>query len=416
MLIAVRPIETQWLRDRVELGPRPFYLVSGILSGVQGAGPAWEWRQKLYQKFIDCSGEPKRSVRSVAHRGAPLMFPEETEAGLRAAYRMGAGVLECDAVLTNDRQFVCRHGVCDLHYTTDILSRPDLAAKCTAPFSPRGGATPAAAVCCSTDFSLEEFKQLCATMEMEMNTNATSLATFLKVPAGHSEVYAGGRCFPTLSHKEFVSLVNLELFEARMTPELKVWDYQPLLGLMPEEAADLLAEDYADVPETRVFPQSFDPKHVERWLSLDKPFPDAVLLVRSGFEVGSPISKAQVAILDDLQALRPHALSIVAMPFQTLLEIPANVTGGEVAQTPLVATRAANFMKDRGLRIWAWTLERSGPLPTGTFFSSVPGFMQQDSDVMVFLHALFQVAGVEAVFSDWPATVSLYAACIPVAT
>ena len=35
MLIIVRPTETQWTRDRIELGPRPFYLVEGILSGEQ---------------------------------------------------------------------------------------------------------------------------------------------------------------------------------------------------------------------------------------------------------------------------------------------------------------------------------------------------------------------------------------------
>ena len=31
------------------------------------------------------------------------------------------------------------------------------------------------------------------------------------------------------THREFVALVEFELSEARMTPELKIWDYQPLL-------------------------------------------------------------------------------------------------------------------------------------------------------------------------------------------
>ena len=35
MLVIVRPAETRWMRDRIELGPRPFYLVEGILSGEQ---------------------------------------------------------------------------------------------------------------------------------------------------------------------------------------------------------------------------------------------------------------------------------------------------------------------------------------------------------------------------------------------
>jgi glycerophosphoryl diester phosphodiesterase len=130
------------------------------------------------------------------------MFPEETAAGLRAAYRMGAGVLECDAVLTKDQQLVCRHGVCDLHYTTDILQRPALAAKCAEPFRPASAAQGAAAArCCTTDLSLEEFKTLCATMEMETNRNATAPAEFLRVPDWRPAMYAQGRCTPMLSHR-----------------------------------------------------------------------------------------------------------------------------------------------------------------------------------------------------------------------
>jgi glycerophosphoryl diester phosphodiesterase len=55
---------------------------------------------------------------------------------------MGAGVLECDVTFTKDRQLVCRHDQCDLHASTDILGRPQLAASAPSrsrrPIPPRG--------------------------------------------------------------------------------------------------------------------------------------------------------------------------------------------------------------------------------------------------------------------------------------
>ena len=49
---------------------------------------------------------------------------------------MGAGIIECDVTFTKDRELVCRHSQCDLHTTTNILTVPELAAKCTQAFSP----------------------------------------------------------------------------------------------------------------------------------------------------------------------------------------------------------------------------------------------------------------------------------------
>ena len=59
---------------------------------------------------------------------------------------------------------MCRHDQCDLHTTTNILLIPDLAAKCTQPFSPAefdalGRRTKAAsALCCTSDLTVDEFK------------------------------------------------------------------------------------------------------------------------------------------------------------------------------------------------------------------------------------------------------------------
>lgn len=89
-----------------------------------------------------------------------------------AASPVGAAA-ECDVAVTVDMVPVCRHSQCDLHSTTDVLWRPDLASKCSVPFRParfaEDGATllePAFALCCTFDFTAEEFSQLCATQDI----------------------------------------------------------------------------------------------------------------------------------------------------------------------------------------------------------------------------------------------------------
>jgi glycerophosphoryl diester phosphodiesterase len=52
----------------VQLGPRPFFLVSQLKPSV------------LKQKLQSCSNGPfKKSNFSIGHRGAALMFPEHTQ-------------------------------------------------------------------------------------------------------------------------------------------------------------------------------------------------------------------------------------------------------------------------------------------------------------------------------------------------
>jgi len=134
-----RSNDWQWKRRRqqrgkndvtVQLGPRPYYLVDDMEDG------------RLKDKLMSCEDGPfRQSDFSIGHRGAPLQFPEHTVESYTAASRMGAGILECDVTFTNDRQLVCRHSQCDLHTTTNILAIPELAQKCTQPFSPADPAT-----------------------------------------------------------------------------------------------------------------------------------------------------------------------------------------------------------------------------------------------------------------------------------
>lgn len=80
---------------------------------------------------------------------------------------MGAGLVECDVTFTADLELVCRHAQCDLHTTTDVVTRPELNAKCTTPWA--SGVTPE---CCASDFTLEEIKTLCAKMDSSGNVDS----------------------------------------------------------------------------------------------------------------------------------------------------------------------------------------------------------------------------------------------------
>jgi glycerophosphoryl diester phosphodiesterase len=105
---------------------------------------------------------------AIGHRGACLQFPEHTASSYKAASLLGAGIVECDVTFTKDLELVCRHDQCDLHTTTDVVTRPALNAKCSTPWSP--GVRPK---CCTSDFTLAEIKTLCAKMDSSANVNAS---------------------------------------------------------------------------------------------------------------------------------------------------------------------------------------------------------------------------------------------------
>ena len=163
----------------VSLGPRPFWLVDQMTDSF------------LKQELEECATTMTSysvSDFSIGHRGAALMFPEHTLDSYRAAARQGAGVIECDVTFTKDRQLVCRHAQCDLHTTTDIVTRSDLNAKCTIPFY-GNGTTPK---CCTSDFTLDEIKTVCAKMDSFGDINATTPEeyAFGGTPSFRTELYA----------------------------------------------------------------------------------------------------------------------------------------------------------------------------------------------------------------------------------
>ena len=86
----------------------------------------------------------------------------------------------------------------------------------------------------------------------------------------------------------------------------------------------------------------------------------------------------------------------------------------------MVASEYARNARSAGLKMIAWTLERSGPLATGGgwYYQTVNGqdggenIINNDGDMYTMLDVLARDAGVIGVFSDWPATTTYYANCM----
>eukprot|EP00960_Hanusia_phi_P025565 745729-Hanusia_phi.AAC.2 len=87
---------------RADVGIRAWYLADRLLdetslSPTELQAENYERRLSRLRRLSsrlqwdNCVGPMRRDQRSIAHRGAPLMFPEHTREGYISAVRMGAG-------------------------------------------------------------------------------------------------------------------------------------------------------------------------------------------------------------------------------------------------------------------------------------------------------------------------------------
>jgi glycerophosphoryl diester phosphodiesterase len=376
----------------VQLGPRPYYLVEDMDEG------------PLKRELESCSEGPfKKSDFSIGHRGACLQFPEHTKESYEAAARMGAGIIECDVTFTKDRQLVCRHSQCDLHTTTNILAIPELAAKCTQPFSPAnpGTNTPASAMCCTSDITLAEFKTLCGKMDAS-NPRATTVAEFLGgTPTFRTDLYS--TCGTLVTHAESIDLIGD--LGSKFTPELKAASVpMPYEGTYTQEMyAQQMIDEYkaARVSPNKVFAQSFNRNDVRYWLANEPAFGKQAVYLDD--RVDAP-GGYDVAVAG-MPGVAAQGIRIIAPPQWALVTLDS--AGKIVPSSYAAAAKAA------GLKIITWTLERSGPLATGGgyYFQSVAGAIDNDGDYYTMLDVLADKVGILGIFSDWPATVTYYANC-----
>jgi glycerophosphoryl diester phosphodiesterase len=347
----------------------------------------------------------ERKDFAIGHRGACQQYPEHTLDSYAAALVLGAGIVECDVTFTKDRQLVCRHDQCDLHTTTNVLSIPSLAAKCTRNWN----GTNSNPICCTTDFTLAEIKQMCAKMDAANNAGATVAAYLDATPRFRTDANAY-ECPRVPTHRESIALIRAG--GGKFTPELKFPRVaMPYQGNYTQQMyAQQMINEYieAGIPPSMVWPQSFNEADIYYWVANTTYGTQAVALDPNDDNVGN--QAAQIAFLDRLVA---GGARIVAPPCWRLVE--PDTPGGKLGMKPSFYALAA---KARGLGIITWTLERSGDLRVdgGGYYYDTElepgGIADNNGDVYVMLDTLYREVGIIGVFSDWSATVVFYSNCV----
>ncbi|KAL7559728.1 hypothetical protein ACA910_003313 [Epithemia clementina (nom. ined.)] len=355
----------------------------------------------LKSKLMACAEQTQvyeKKDYSIGHRGAALMFPEHTIESYMAAIVQGAGIVECDVTFTKDRQLVCRHSQCDLHTTTNVVTIPELNAKCSTPFVPGGEP-----LCCTSDFTLAEIKMMCAKMDASVGGAMTPEEYIGGTSNYRTDLYSVN-CPKVPSHAESIELMMK--YGVKYTPELKTPSVE-----MPYEG-DYTQEDYAQqmideylmygVHPDIVWPQSFLWTDVAYWMK-NTDYYQAVALE----ETYDAYDFSKDEFGDHVSILLNAGVSILAPPLYMLLDTVNN---------QMVASDYAKYALEYGFDIIGWTLERSSSLALpgggGFYYESVADVVENDGDMFNYLYALDTEVGVLGIFSDWPATVTFYANCM----
>ncbi|WP_291860850.1 glycerophosphodiester phosphodiesterase family protein [Bradyrhizobium sp.] len=392
----IAPAVAQSLSREAQIGPRPFYLVDKMKDG------------SLKQKLSQCTGPFRKTDFSIGHRGAALQFPEHTRESYQAAARMGAGVIECDVTFTKDRQLVCRHSQCDLHTTTNILSIPALAAKCTMPFIQADSVTgrKASAKCCTSDITLAEFKTLSAKMD-GFNPKAMTATEYQNgTPRWRTDLYSHSGTLMT--HDESIALIKS--LGAKFTPELKAPEVpMPFDGdYTQEKYASQMLRAYKDagIPPSDVFAQSFSLADILYWVKTEPEFAAQAVYLDGRYETAGFDHTRPETLKPTMTELKAQSVKILAPPIYMMLGLNDK---GEIV--PSAYARAA---KAAGLDLIGWSLERDGPLDRGGGFyhKSIKAAIDRDGDTLTVLDVLAQQVGIRGMFSDWPATTTFYAGCM----
>ncbi|MBR1246257.1 glycerophosphodiester phosphodiesterase [Bradyrhizobium sp. AUGA SZCCT0169] len=384
------------LPREAQIGPRPFYLVDKMKDG------------PLKEKLSQCNGPFHKTDFSIGHRGAAMQFPEHTKESYTAAARMGAGIIECDVTFTKDRQLVCRHAQCDLHTTTNILSVPALAAKCSQGFSPSDPAAgkKASAKCCTSDITLAEFKSLTAKMD-SFNPDATNVTDYQNgTPRWRTDLYAASGTLMT--HDESIALIKS--LGAKFTPELKSPEVpMPFDGDYTQEkyAAQMLqAYKAAGVPASDVFAQSFNLADVLFWVKSEPDFGAQAVYLEDRYEKQGLDPAKPETWKPSMAELKSSGVRILAPPIWTMLTLND--------KKEIIPSEYAKAAKAAGLDLIGWSLERDGPLNKGGGFyhRSIKPAIDRDGDTLTVLDVLAKQVGIRGMFSDWPATTTFYASCM----
>ena len=379
----------------IQFTARPLYLIRKMKDS------------KLKQKLLSCSkNNLKKTDFSIAHRGAPLKYPEHTKESYIAAAKMGAGFLECDVTFTKDKELVCRHSQCDLHTTTNILET-SLASKCSVPFQAvelESNGTikkDASAKCCTSDVTAAEFKTLKGKMNFE-NKKASTIKEYLHGNA-QNRTNSHSNMGTLLTHAESIAL--FQSLKVKMMPELKTPKVDmPYKGMSQQDYAQIMINEYkkAGINPKTVWPQSFNLNDINYWIKNEPKFGKHSIYL----DVTVLDSKKYQEAISNLPKISALGINIIATPIWALVKLDSN--------NRIVPSNYAIAAKIANLDIITWTLERSGKLKNGGgwYYQTVSKVIKNEGDIMEMLHILAKDVGVIGVFSDWPATTTYYANCM----
>ncbi|MEA1920760.1 MAG: glycerophosphodiester phosphodiesterase family protein [Campylobacterota bacterium] len=391
LIKSLNSLKSEKIKTPLSYGVRPYYLRNQLEDS------------SLKEKLLACQNiTPRRSDFSIAHRGAPLQFPEHTKESYMAAIHMGAGIHECDVTFTKDKKLVCRHSQCDLHQTTDILLTP-LAEKCSEPFRPYDATanSPAHAKCCTSDITLEEFYTLQGTMDAS-NPKAANIQEFVNAPSDfRTDLYAndGGTL---MSHQD--SIVLFEHYALKMTPEIKSPSVRmPFNDFSQHDYIDAVVKEYdeAGVDMKDVFIQSFN---LSDLLYLVKKYP---LLAKNVIYLQEEFDKDYTKDIKRLSDIKNAGITTIAPPIWALVSLDK--------EGRLQSSLYAKALKEKDFKIITWSLERSKITPQtqgGWYYQSISKIISKNSDIYKVLFILDKEVGVSGVFSDWPATTTFYHNCM----
>lgn len=329
------------------------------------------------------SSQPAMSAPSakptvIAHRGASGERPEHTRAAYDLAIEQGADFIEPDLVMTQDGRLVVRHEN-EIGETTDVADRPEFAARRTTrevdgiPIT--GWFT--------EDFTLVELKTLRARERLPALRPASAAFDEQELILTFDEVVAIAR--------EGAARTGRVIGVA---PELKHPSHFAALGLPMEDAFVAALERHgltgADAP---ILIQCFEVGTLERLKArIDAPL---LQLMQAG---GGPADRPGVAYAEMAtpQGLAEIARYAYAIGVQDLMVVPRDDAGRALEASSLTDDAHA-----AGLKVVLWTLRAENIfLPAQYRIGEAPA---DHGDLAGWLKAVYAL-GVDAVFSDFPAT------------
>ena len=326
-----------------------------------------------------------------------MQYPEHTLESYKAAAVQGAGIIECDVTFTKDKQLVCRHSQCDLHTTTDVVMRPEMNAKCSTPWEP--GVSP---LCCTSDFTLAELKELCAKMDSDGGASAETAEDYVYGGTAdwRTDVHQY-ECSKVPTHKESIELIRE--FEAKFTPELKGPSVEmPYEGTYTQEDyAQQMIDEYIEmgVPPKDVWPQSFNKEDVYYWVTHTHYGEQAVAL-------DDVYDRTEEEVEAWIKELYDNHVNIVAPPMWRLVEADKSAPLG------IAPSHYALTAQHYGIDIITWTLERTDPGLEGWYWQTLQDMDRAEGDKYALLYVLAFDVKILGMFSDWPATTTFFANCM----